>query len=167
VKWCLGFGILLFSTGCARPNQESLTPENRDTASAQAPVITLERTACFGSCPVYRLSVDAEGAVNFDGRAHVRHLGAASSHINPERVGALLSELEQAGYFSFASRYTPAEPVCGRYVTDSPSAITSIRIDGRTKRIEHDYGCGAAPGALIVLERRIDEVLGSGQWTGR
>jgi len=33
--------------------------------------------------------------------------------------------------------------------------------------VEHDYGCGAAPGALVVLERRIDEVLGSAQWTGR
>jgi hypothetical protein len=40
-------------------------------------------------------------------------------------------------------------------------------MSGRAHRIEHDYGCGSAPGALVVLERRIDEVLGSSEWTGR
>lgn len=158
---------MLVSTACAARGPAALATDDKESAPAPAPVITLERTACFGTCPVYRLSVTAEGAVSFEGRAHVRQLGAASAHIKPERVEALLSELERAGYFSFASRYTPAEPVCGRYATDSPSAITSIRFEGRTKRIEHDYGCGAAPGALTVLERRIDEVLGSGRWTGR
>jgi hypothetical protein len=85
----------------------------------------------------------------------------------PERVNALLSELEKAGYFSLAARYTPAEPVCGRYSTDSPSTITSVQFEDRSKRIEHDYGCGAVPRALAVLEQRIDEVLGSARWTGR
>jgi hypothetical protein len=82
-------------------------------------------------------------------------------------LDGLLTELDKAGYFSFASRYTSTEPACGRYATDSPSVISSVTLGGRTKRIEHDYGCGAAPGALVVLERRIDEVVGSGQWTGR
>jgi hypothetical protein len=131
------------------------------------PVITLERTACFGRCPEYRLSVSADGAVQYEGRAHVAHLGVGSSQITPQRVQALISEIEQAGYFSFANHYTAAEPACGRYATDSPSVITSLRLQGRTKRIEHDYGCGGAPGALYVLEQRIDEVLGSSDWTGR
>jgi hypothetical protein len=135
--------------------------------SVPAPVITLERTACFAGCPVYRLEVSSDGTVSYEGTALVRQLGKASSRIPPERVDALLSELERAGYFSFASRYTAAEPVCGRYATDSPSAITSITFEGRTKRVEHDYGCGAAPEALGVLEQRIDEVVGSAQWTGR
>jgi hypothetical protein len=60
-----------------------------------------------------------------------------------------------------------SEVACGRYVTDLPSAISSATVGGRTKRIEHDHGCGSAPGALQVLEQRIDEVLGSGRWTGR
>jgi hypothetical protein len=94
-------------------------------------------------------------------------VGTASKRIKPDRVAALLSELERGGYFSFAPRYTPSEPACGRYATDSPTAITSVSMEGRTHRIEHDYGCGAAPGALVVLERRIDEALGSLEWTGR
>jgi hypothetical protein len=45
--------------------------------------------------------------------------------------------------------------------------ITSVRLGERHKRIEHDHGCGNAPEALSVLERRIDEVLGTERWTRR
>jgi uncharacterized protein DUF6438 len=132
-----------------------------------APAITLERTPCFGGCPVYAVAVSRSGEVTYEGKAHVRQLGKASGKITQQKVDGLLVELEKAGYFSMANRYTASEASCGRYSTDSPSANTSVTIRGRTKRIEHDYGCGAAPGALVVLERRIDEVLGSGRWTGR
>jgi hypothetical protein len=111
--------------------------------------------------------VSPSGEVTYEGKAHVRQLGKASGKIAQQKVEALLGELEKAGYFAMANRYAASEPACGRYSTDSPSALTSVTIRGRTKRIEHDYGCGAAPGALVVLERRIDDVLGSGRWTGR
>lgn len=136
-------------------------------SAAAMPAISLERTPCFGGCPVYTVAVSPAGEVTYEGKASVRQLGKASGKIPAQKVDTLLVELEKAGYFSMANRYAASEPSCGRYSTDSPSAITSVTIRGRTKRIEHDYGCGAAPGALVVLERRIDEVLGSGRWTGR
>jgi Domain of unknown function (DUF6438) len=157
---------LLPLMACAS-QQEATSRAGELSQTASDPVITLERTACFGGCPVYRIWVSAEGKVGYEGRAHVRRVGAASGEIPAQRVQSLLSEIERAGYFSFANRYTSAEPTCGRYSTDSPAAITTIRMDGTTKRIEHDYGCGSAPGALVVLEQRIDEVLNSGRWTGR
>jgi hypothetical protein len=134
---------------------------------AAPPAISLERTTCFGGCPVYTISVSPSGQVTFEGSAHVHQLGPATGQIPKQQVDALLVELERAGYFGFASRYALSEPACGRYVTDLPSAISSATLGGRTKRIEHDHGCGGAPGALAVMEKRIDEVLGSGQWTGR
>jgi hypothetical protein len=165
VRWA-ALALVLWSSGCASRNSNSGSADGVTVDSVDAPVITLERTACFGGCPVYRLAVTSDGTVTYEGEAHVRQLGAASDRVPRERVQALLSELDRAGYFSFASRYAAAEPVCGRYSADSPSAITSMTYGGRTKRVEHDYGCGSAPGALVVLERRIDEVLGSAQWTG-
>jgi hypothetical protein len=160
--------LLLFVAACAPRKDVAPPAENTaETGSGTGSVLTLERRACFGSCPVYRIEVSSAGAISYEGKAHVRRLGTASGQIPMERVDALLSELDRAGYFSFANSYTSGEPACGRYSTDSPSAITSVRLRGRTKRIEHDYGCGAAPGALVVLERRIDEVLNSAQWTGR
>jgi hypothetical protein len=113
-------------------------PDASDAATAAA--ITLERTACFGECPVYRIAVSPAGRVTYEGSANVRRIGTANAQIAADSVNALLVELERAGYFTFK---------------------------GRTKRIEHDYGCAGVPGALTVLEKRIDEVLGSEQWTGR
>jgi hypothetical protein len=160
-------GVLLSLASCARNEAESKPVDRSSQSATSAPAITLERTACFGSCPVYTISVSPSGEVQYEGRAHVRKLGAATGKVPRERVDALLSELERGGYFTFAERYTSPEPTCGRYATDSPSAITSVRLRGRTKRVTHDYGCGKAPGALVIFERRIDEALSSGQWTGR
>lgn len=146
------------SSGARQPSEAKVAPPS---------AITLERTPCFGSCPVYSISVSPSGQVTFEGRAHVRQLGTATGQIPQQRVDALLVELERAGYFGFADRYAVSEPTCGRYVTDLPSVISSATLGGRTKRIEHDHGCGGAPGALAVLEKRIDEVLGSDRWIGR
>ena len=56
------------------------------------------------------------------------------------------------------------EPGCERFATDLPSVVTEVRTDGRTKRVEHDYGCTGAPAKLADLERRIDEVIGVKRW---
>lgn len=163
-------GLLAALTACGAPRRAA-TPSEERASQAEAAVnqaITLERTPCFGGCPVYTIAVSPSGDVAYQGRANVRRVGTAAARIPKERVDALLSELDRAGFFSFASQYVQAEPAtCGRYATDSPSAITTVTYRGRTKTITHDYGCGSAPGALVVLERRIDEVLGSAQWTGR
>ncbi|HEY8196191.1 MAG TPA: DUF6438 domain-containing protein [Gemmatimonadales bacterium] len=158
-------GLALGLSACAAraPRAPAQEPSK---VTGPAPAISLERTSCFGTCPVYTISVSPSGQVTFQGRAHVRLLGTAKGQIPPARVDSLLVELEKAGYFGFASRYAASEPACGRYVTDLPAAITIINLRERTKRIEHDHGCGAAPGALAVLEKRIDEVLGSGEWIG-
>jgi uncharacterized protein DUF6438 len=161
-------GLLLFLAACAP--RTAATPSGQASTEqrpASKAAITLSRSACFGRCPVYLLSVTPSGAVTYEGKAHVRVVGMANAQIAREKVDTLLSELDKAGYLTFANRYVSAEPACGRYVTDLPTVTTSATLRGRTKRIEHDYGCGSAPGALIVLERRIDEVLNSGRWTGR
>jgi hypothetical protein len=160
-------GSLVGLPACAP--RTAAAPDKPRVATAQAgtPAIVLDRTPCFGGCPVYTVTVSGEGEVTYQGRAHVRRLGTATGRIPKERVDSLLRELEGAGYFAFADLYTPAEPTCGRYATDSPSAISRVTHRGRTKAITHDYGCGSAPWALTVLERRIDEALGSSEWTGR
>lgn len=161
-------GLALGLAACAPRNAASPADRQPGEAVASArPAVRLERTPCFGSCPVYTISVSPSGQVTFEGKAHVRQLGTATGQIPQQRVEALLVELERAGYFTFADRYAVSEPTCRRYSTDSPSAISSATFRGRTKRIEHDYGCGGVPGSLTLLEKRIDEVLGSDRWTGR
>ena len=82
-------------------------------------------------------------------------------------MDSLAGELEAGGYFGFADDYVLDAPACGQYATDSPTVTTSLTMNGRSKRIRHDYGCSAAPSELRRLEQRIDEVAGTSRWTGR
>ena len=128
--------------------------------------ISLERGPCFGSCPVYTVSVDRSGAVRFEGRRFVADTGVSTASVPPARVDSLLAQLEAGGFFGFADRYDMGEPGCERYATDLPTAIIEVSAGGRTKRVEHDYGCMGAPEALSAMERRIDAVAGVERWVG-
>jgi Domain of unknown function (DUF6438) len=142
-------------------------PAPSDASPADDAAITLERTPCFGTCPVYRLSISAAGVVRFEGKAHVQHVGVAEDTIPAGRVDSLMNELEQRGYFGFAEDYIPDSPACGQYSTDSPSVISSVSAGGRHRRIQHYHGCNDAPPELARIEARIDEVAGVSRWTGR
>jgi uncharacterized protein DUF6438 len=158
---------MLSLAGCARNEAGSKSAEGSSQSATSAPVITLERTACFGSCPVYTISVSPSGEVHYEGRRHVRKLGVAIGKVPRDRVDALLSDLERGGYFTFAEQYTSGAPSCGRYAADAPTVISSVKVKGRIRQVTHDYGCSGAPGTLVILERKIDEALNSAQWTGR
>jgi hypothetical protein len=129
-------------------------------------VVTLYRSPCLSDCPVYSVSVTPNGVVTYRGTENVRRLGVERARVSPADVEALVRELEAAGYFLLADRYRPSEPVCGRYVPDLPTVITTVRVGHRLKQVEHDHGCGGAPMALRVMESRIDEALRTGGWTG-
>ena len=107
---------------------------------------------------MYTVHLSGSGAVHFEGRRFVSDTGTAEWQVAPERVDSLIREILAAGYFDLADRYAMGEPACGRYATDLPTVITSVRIGNRTKEVHHDYGCEGAPERLGALERRIDEV---------
>jgi hypothetical protein len=156
-----GFALGLVLSACA-PRQ---APPHQQ--AAESPAVTLERTPCFGRCPVYRISISNAGRVEYEGKANVAHLGLAADSIPPERVDSLLRELQEGGYFGFASNYVLNDKACGRYSTDSPTVITSASARDQVKRVVHDYGCSDAPPELTRFETRIDEVAGVSRWTGR
>ncbi|MBP1730263.1 MAG: hypothetical protein H6Q55_692 [Deltaproteobacteria bacterium] len=123
-------------------------------------MISLERTPCFGRCPVYKVSVYGDGTVRYDGKEYVKVKGSQTRVISPQQVQRLLAELQQASYFSFKDDYDTIT------FTDAPLAITAVTVDGRSKRVRHYLGDATAPKELTILEERIDEVSGSQEWVG-
>jgi acetamidase/formamidase len=128
--------------------------------------ITLERTACFGTCPIYTLTIKSDGSVTFNGKRFTKTTGAANGKITQADFRALVSEFEKINYFSLPDAYAPGTKECPRMVTDMPSANTSIRLSGRAKSVAHYYGCGTegALPKLTALETKIDEVAGAQKW---
>jgi hypothetical protein len=128
--------------------------------------ITLERTACFGTCPIYTLTLTADGKVTFDGKRFTKVTGPASGSITKKAFRGLVSEFKKIGYFSLPDQYWPGTPQCPRRVTDMPSANTSLRLNGKTKVVAHYHGCGDSGKLpqLTALENKIDVVAKSEKW---
>jgi membrane dipeptidase len=132
-----------------------LGPKQAATTPAAGPIeITIERTACFGVCPDYKVSIKGDGTVTYEGHQFVRVTGTRTWKIDPAAVAALASEMQQAGYFDLQDEYVAR-------VTDNPTTWTSLTMSGRTKRIK-DYVAG--PPKLKEIESKIDQVSGVKQY---
>ena len=122
--------------------------------------ITLERGACFGSCPVYRVTIYTDGTVTFEGELFVQTEGTHTTTIEPAVVQQLLASFEEAGYFDWEDEYTEMNE------GDLPTIITSVTRDGETKRITRYTGDSNAPLELPYLETWIDMAAYTSQFTG-
>jgi len=146
--------LITLVCGCKKDvTNEPLSPAIHDGL-----VIRLERTACFGKCPVYSLMIKGDGTVIYSGVQFVKIAGIQETTISKGAVEQLLMEFEKADYFSLDDSYTKF----GK--SDMPSANTSISLGGQTKAINHYLGDLTAPKQLIALEDKIDEVVDSAQW---
>lgn len=140
-------------------------------ASASRPrrtkVVTLERTRCFGACPVYKLTIFSDGRVDYEGIKYVRKIGKATGHISRARLNDLVGEFTNVDYFNLPASYTPGTKQCPQVVTDMPSAITSLTWRRRSHSVNHYHGCGgpSALESLTELEKKIDEVVNVTKWT--
>ena len=130
------------------------------------PVITLERTACFGSCPMYKVEIFADGKVVFNGKEFVKRKGKVQGRITRAAVQRLVREFDRINYLNLEDDYNPGGPNCPEEWTDMPSAITSLELKGRKKTIRHYYGCKGAKilDELTALEEKIDQVAKTKRW---
>jgi len=134
--------------------------------NAKGDQITLERGPCFGSCPMYKLTIKSDGTVTFEGKRFTKTIGTADGKISQSDFRALVSEFEKIDYFSLADAYTPGTKQCGQVMTDMPSANTSIKVKGKSKSVAHYHGCRGegALARLTALEDKIDAVVGTQKW---
>lgn len=132
-------------------------------AAEQKPVITLHRTACFGSCPVYSVEIFADGQVRYVGSQFVQITGERTAVITKGDVEKLVRDFLRIGYFSLKADYETYKNSDGtvEMVSDQPTTYISLRIGEREKSIK-DYAF--APKALNDLEREIDRVANTHRW---
>lgn len=160
------FATLLSALAFAQANDRSQTVHASEQPIPRDTLITIERTACFGPCPEYKITITANGKVMFEGRRSVKKLGRAKSVISKERVRKLLAAFEKINYFELRDSYEGPGDGCKQWATDNPSAVTSIRTNGKSKSVRHYYGCKGVEvlADLESLERAIDEAVNSAQW---
>lgn len=122
--------------------------------------LVLERHGCFGTCPVYRVAVDEDGFVDWEGRHFVKAEGGRSWRIPRADVATLERQLERAGFRWLRDYDDPSR-------TDGSACTIEVEYaDGTTKTVLHTLCDETAPSGLSRLEQRIDLVLGTAPYVG-
>jgi hypothetical protein len=146
--------LLLLATlsGCAR------------TGSATT-LITLQRTACFGTCPVYTVRLSSSGLVEYHGEKFVAVEGDRSRQMPPGAFAELAAFAESIEFFSLQDEYrhTIGPDNTVTTVTDLPSRYLSVEKNGETKTVLNYFG---GPVSLARFEVLIVELSGIDPWIG-
>ncbi|MDQ3100065.1 MAG: DUF6438 domain-containing protein [Bacteroidota bacterium] len=110
---------------------------------------SIERGACFGKCPFYRLHVYKSGFATYEGLANMEKMGFYHGQVGPDTLQLLVAEAEKAGFFEMNAEYD-------RPVTDIPSTTISVRRNGELKKVK---GRVDPPQAFKQLATRVEEIL--------
>ena len=95
------------------------------TASAEEITeIRLERTPCFGTCPVDEVVLRPDGTATYIGHQYVKRVGQYRGTFPREDFDRLAELLETKGFFNLKDRYSMR-------ITDHPSLITQHRAEQR------------------------------------
>jgi hypothetical protein len=128
--------------------------------------ITLQRSACFGTCPEYKVTIHGDGRVVFtteirQGRTSTVGVVLPGTHedrIDPGAVGALFEQFRNAGFFHLRSSYRAA-------ITDNPTYVLTVVTEQRYKSVEDYAGKKAGmPAAVTELEHAVDKAAGTDRW---
>jgi len=118
--------------------------------------VTLERTQCFGTCPVYKVVFRNDGSATFIGESFTPLIGTYKGSIQKERFAKLLDLAESQGYFQLQDEYLKG------YGGDLPSSRISITKDNKKKTIL-SYGSNI-PKQLEIIQSSIDTEVSNIKW---
>ena len=119
--------------------------------------ISLERSGCFGSCPSYTVTIGTEG-ITFEGNYYVVATGKHWAGVDAKKVRQLAARFVSADFYSMEPKYVAS-------VTDNPTYVLSIDIDGRKKTVEDYVGeWEGMPAVISDLEAEVDSFAKTDRW---
>ena len=129
--------ILLFSSCFNLTKQKEL----------QSPkiIISLEKTACFGRCPVFKVIIYDNGEALYNGQKFVKKVGEHDLKVSKREIDKILSKAKKIGFNNLKNEYSER-------ITDLPTTYIMIN----NKKIKDYYG---APSKLKDLEKMIENIV--------
>ena len=107
-------------------------------------IISLQRTACFGTCPIYKIEIFADGSGIYTGTRFVENIGVTKFSLSENQLNLILTQAETIGFRNMKEEYS--EPI-----SDLPTTFIQIK----DKKIRDYTG---APKTLKNLEKLIDQM---------
>jgi hypothetical protein len=117
--------------------------------------ISMEKTACFGQCPIYTLEVIPEGYLLLDARRFNRISGKFKASLSESEKESLLVTVSQLPWNSYDEEYLTG-------YSDLPSTILTYAQLGDTIRVR--YESDKAPQGLLELANTLEDWKKNKYW---
>jgi hypothetical protein len=82
--------------------------------------ISLERSPCYGTCPIDKVTIRSDGTAEYTGTRFVKLTGKHRGRVSREDFERLAGLVSQARFFDLKDRYS-------RPVTDNPTLTTTVK----------------------------------------
>jgi hypothetical protein len=125
------------------------------------PSITIKHGACYGSCPIYTMTLFPDGAYFWVGEMYVGKEGFHRGKLTPQAFERAMQVLSDAHYLEFKNEYSEEKDGCKEVWTDNPTIVIHVQLASSTKEISHNYGCRGfnKEKELKKLEAQLGEIL--------
>lgn len=148
----LAMVVLTFGCKSSKESTASSTESSSGQTTTQiAPqmLATIQRTACYGQCPIYKATFMDNGEVLYVGKMFVDNIGTYKGLLSAEDVLEIKKNIAEYDYFGLDSLYpTP--------ITDFPSCITEVNLNGERKKVINRR---TPPANLKAFEKFLDSLL--------
>ncbi|WP_277967930.1 DUF6438 domain-containing protein [Sphingomonas echinoides] len=131
-------GATLALAGCAAPQREA-APHPIGLSPAQIRSVTYATTPCHGFCPVYSVTIGADGAGVFTGTRNTAVTGERRFTATARQVTDFFARLHP--YLPVGERLLTGPETCKTYASDLPSADVTWTGAGGSGHLVYDYGC--------------------------
>ena len=124
--------------------------------SAEITSVTLRRGPCFGTCPVYQVTLARDGAATWDGERFVHRPGRYHGQVDVNDVDRLARFIDRAGFFGWDPEYLAN-------VTDLPDYFIIVAAGDQTKTVRQN-GVDE-PADFWVIAALVDGLAEAVDWT--
>lgn len=131
---------------------DSANPVTRDDYK----VAGYEKTACYGTCPVYKVAIHKDGKAIWDGVANTEKMGKWEASVNEKMLKAIKDAAFEKGYFDLYNKYPyDAE------IADATKTITYVRVGDMIKSVANTVG---GPDNLVEFENLLVKIIDTLEW---
>ena len=119
--------------------------------NSSIPLLVMKRTACYGTCPQYTISIYNDGLVRYAGKMFVDKIGCFESSLSKKLISDIKLELNNVNFLEFQNEYDA-------HVTDVPSVIVKVYLEGETHEVIDRFN---GPLELKRIHNFIDNIVDS------
>lgn len=154
--------IVIFLSVLLSCNTSKKSSENTKSEEVQVPtkqsdsnvLISLEKGACFGRCPIYKMHINQDGSMEIEGKRFVDFIGPHTANLSPEALQNLNAQIKEMAWSTYPEKH-PTQ------ISDLPSSKISYWESGNKTTTEWSHG---APEELDNLALSLHDIAMNTSW---